>query len=50
MMLVIIVEEIKKDFNLSDGEFGFFMGFVYGLFFGIVGFLSGLVIDRCNCL
>lgn len=45
---VIIAEEIKREFGLSDAQLGLYTGLVFGLSFGVVGLLIGPMIDRLN--
>jgi len=45
---VIIAEEIKKEFDLTDSQLGLYTGLAYGLSYGVVGVLIGPVIDRVN--
>lgn len=45
---IIIAEEIKKEFGLSDSQLGMYTGMAYGLSYGVVGVLIGPVIDRVN--
>ena len=48
MIPVIIAEQVKTEFALTDTELGLFTGFIYGLSFGVSGLLCGPLIDRYN--
>lgn len=45
---VIIAEEVKREFDLTDTQLGLYTGTVFGLSFGIAGLLFGPIIDRVN--
>src|SRR5690606_13029058 len=44
----IVIEPIRKEFGLSDGQLGLLTGMVYGLTFALAGIPLGLLVDRVN--
>jgi predicted MFS family arabinose efflux permease len=48
IVLSILIEPIRAEFNLSDGQLGALMGLVYALFMGAAGLPLGLLADRVN--
>jgi len=44
----IVAEQVKKTFDLSDGQLGLFSGLVYGLSFGFGALISGPLVDYFN--
>lgn len=45
---IIIAEEVKREFDLSDGQMGIYTGLAFGVSFAVAGVLIGPVIDRFN--
>ena len=48
MMVSIIVEPVRREFSLSDGQIGLLTGLAYGVMFALAGIPLGLMIDRMN--
>jgi predicted MFS family arabinose efflux permease len=48
MMIAIISEPARKEFNLSDSQLGMLTGLAYGLTFALAGIPLGMLIDRWN--
>ena len=48
MMIAIISEPARKEFNLSDSQLGMLTGLAYGLTFALAGIPLGMLIDRFN--
>lgn len=47
-MISIIVEPVRAEFKLSDGQIGLLTGLAYGGMFALAGIPLGLLIDRTN--
>ncbi|MGH8443986.1 MAG: spinster family MFS transporter [Solimonas sp.] len=47
-VVTLLLEPIKHEFMLSDGQLGFLAGFSYAIAFGIAGIPLGLLIDRVH--
>jgi len=48
MVLSLLQEPIKHEFNLSDGQLGLISGTAYALAFGIAGLPLGMLVDRTH--
>lgn len=44
----ILIEPIKKDLGLTDGQLGFLTGLAYGAVYSVAGLIFGYFIDRTN--
>lgn len=42
----LVAEPVKREFGLSDGQLGIFIGLAFGMSYGLSGLLLGPVIDR----
>ncbi|MBB3862158.1 putative MFS family arabinose efflux permease [Novosphingobium hassiacum] len=42
----LVAEPVKREFGLSDGQLGMFIGLAFGVSYGVAGLLLGPVIDR----
>ncbi len=48
IVLSILIEPIRAEFGLSDGQLGALMGLVYAIFMGAAGLPLGMLADRMN--
>ncbi|MFO7306149.1 MAG: MFS transporter [Gammaproteobacteria bacterium] len=48
IVLSILIEPIRAEFGLSDGQLGALMGLVYAVFMGAAGLPLGMLADRMN--
>jgi MFS family permease len=48
MVLTLLQEPIKHEFNLSDSQLGLITGTAYAFAFGIAGLPLGMLVDRTN--
>src|SRR5512138_366139 len=48
IVLSILIEPIRAEFGLSDGQLGALMGLVYAIFMGAAGLPLGMLADRVN--
>ena len=46
MVLTLLQEPIKHEFNLSDSQLGLITGFAFAISFGIAGIPLGMLVDR----
>ena len=44
----ILIEPVKHEFQLSDGQMGVLTGLAFGLTYALVGLPMGWLIDRVN--
>ncbi|MET0984971.1 MAG: MFS transporter [Steroidobacteraceae bacterium] len=44
----VVLEAVKQEFSLSDGQLGLLSGLIYGISFAIAGIPLGVLIDRVN--
>lgn len=47
-VMSIVIEPVKKEFGLSDGQIGLLTGLAYGVTFALASVPIGLLIDRLN--
>lgn len=43
-----VVQPVKEEFGLSDGQIGLMTGFLFGIANGVAGLITGPLIDRVN--
>ena len=48
IVLSVLIEPIRAEFGLSDGQLGALMGLVYAIFMGVAGLPLGMLADRMN--
>lgn len=48
IVLSVLIEPIRAEFGLSDGQLGALMGLVYAIFMGAAGLPLGMLADRMN--
>ncbi len=48
-VISIVLEPIRAEFGLSDGQLGLLTGMAYGLTFAVAGIPLGILIDRVGC-
>lgn len=48
IVVSIVIEPIRHEFNLNDGQLGLLTGLAYGLTFAIAGLPLGYIVDRVN--
>ena len=48
LVLSILLQDIKRDFALSDSQLGLLAGFAFTLFYVIAGFPMARLADRAN--
>lgn len=48
IVLSVLIEPIRAEFGLSDGQLGALMGLVYAIFMGTAGLPLGMLADRTN--
>jgi MFS family permease len=48
IVLSVLIEPIRQEFGLSDGQLGAIMGLVYAIFMGVAGLPLGMLADRTN--
>ncbi len=44
----IVIEPVRAEFGLSDGQMGFLSGLAFGLAFAVAAIPMGWLVDRCN--
>ena len=44
----VVVQPVKAEFNLTDGQIGLMTGFLFGIANGLAGLITGPLIDRVN--
>ncbi|MDB5425603.1 MAG: transporter [Phenylobacterium sp.] len=47
-VMSIVIEPVKREFGLSDGQLGVLTGLAFGLTYALVGIPIGLLVDRTN--
>lgn len=47
-LLVVLIEPISRDLNLTDTHFGLLYGFAFALFYTVVGLFFGRLVDSIN--
>ncbi|MBX3477734.1 MAG: MFS transporter [Brevundimonas sp.] len=47
-ILVVLIEPVSRDLNLTDTHFGLLYGFAFALFYTVMGLFFGRLVDRFN--
>lgn len=48
LLIPALAEPLMREFNLSDGQFGFLVGIIFSVSYGLASIPIGLMIDRYN--